>query len=190
VRCFMTSISRINASALLLIKQANAQTAQSQPQKAASSTLIAIAHGQTDQTTGAAAQTQDAAKDSLLNLTKFKLDLYERTGQALGVKMDDYTDPTKYAAALRAAVIAIQIHNPQGWRLIVNDIEEKLGLHKLGVSLDDVIGSIANPAGASDQKLNEAWKHQLANYGAGDDGTAAHPADNTYGIGLYLPIKV
>jgi hypothetical protein len=107
----------------------------------------------------------------------------------LGVNEDSYASPREYASALRQAVSKIKTQ--PNWQATIAGIEKELGLDKLGVSLETVIDSIANPDGESNKALTEALERQIAKGNAGTDGgEAVQPfAVEINEIGLYGPAK-
>ncbi len=112
-----------------------------------------------------AAATGSAAASSLaenffsvnyVDANEIKMQLFERLGGELGLDMNDYDDLSNYARDLRHAVQGLL--REDGGEDLLNEIEQDLGLDKLGVSIDDVINAIDNPDGAADDKLTEAIK--------------------------------
>jgi hypothetical protein len=177
----MTPVSNVNSTALLILQQAKPAQAAGQPK----ADLAATANGVSSKT---AQTTQD---DSMLEVTRLKVDLFERTGQALGVNMKDYASLDKYAAALRQAISQIKALNPERWPEIKAGIEHELGLDKLGVSLDTVVDSIGNTDGESNKALTKALEKQIAKGGGGfDNAKAPYSAVQINEIGLYSPAKV
>lgn len=86
------------------------------------------------------------------DLTQMKLALYEGVGRELGVDISEFQDVSEYSRALKAVVGEIR-QQPNGQRMI-DLIEHKLGLDKLGISLDGLIASLTEPA--SEEKLTSA----------------------------------
>jgi hypothetical protein len=190
----MTPVSNVNSAALLILQQAKSVTTASGQNRTNSGDVAAIANGLSSKTggTGQTAQAQSGISDSTFNLNKLKVDLYERTGQALGVDIKDYASPQAYAAALSNAVGEIKSQNPGTWQTIIAGVEHQLGLDKLGVSLGTVIDSIANPGGDSDKKLDKALAKLAGIDIGGNDSAQASPlsAVQVNEIGLYSPAGV
>ncbi|HEV2506842.1 MAG TPA: hypothetical protein VGV39_27470 [Mesorhizobium sp.] len=123
-----------------------------------------------------------------LDVTALKVSLIERAGQELGVKQSDYVSTREYGAALQQAFASLQ-RSPNAY-LVIKEIEKKLGLDEIGISLEDLINAIADPDGKGNEKLNNAleiYVHGIVDrdrYGAasGDKTPASHPLDE---IGIY-----
>jgi len=154
------NISGNNSLSLQILRQS--RSAGSEPNKTKPIDLSTIASGASAKTEGA--DPVSTSSDSMLELTRLKVALYEKTGRALGVKMEDYASPNEYAAALSSAVYKIKIETPSHWPEIKAGIEHDLGLDKLGVSLETVIDSIGGGEGA--KTLDEALKKQISGGGS------------------------
>lgn len=89
-----------------------------------------------------------------LDVTALKVSLIERAGQELGVKQSDYASPREYGAALKQAFASLQ-RNPDAY-LVIKEIEKKLGLDEIGISLEDLINAVSDPDGKGNEKLNKA----------------------------------
>jgi len=159
----MTSISSSPNSALLILQAQSSAAADKT--KTAAPDLVATANGQAPvQKAGISPQpTQAESKisDALFSvnnrsITQMKLDLIDRTGEALGIKKDDYASTDDFVAAMKKVVTNIKAH--EGWEQVIAKIEKDLGLDKLGVSLEDVINSARDPE--KDDKVTEALKKQ------------------------------
>ena len=135
---------------------------------------MAIANGAT-----AAAQTNAASTASPDNTLEQEIQLYKRVGQILGVKIEDYASSTDYANALINAINKIKANNPTQWPEIEIYIEQKLGLDKLGVSLDTVISAISGNAESSSALYNAIKKNSVA------FNTDHLSTDESNNIGLY-----
>ena len=158
-------VSHVNTSALLLLRQANA-AATGRP----------VDPTGVDPRTGYAAQVTNSP-DAAAQAQRFAL--YQKLGDALGVKMQNFASGSDFAAALTKAVSALKLQSGTQWSQVKVGLEQKLGLDKLGVSLDTVIASLTHPDAA--KTLDGALtKHASAR----DDTSAdAHSQD----AGLYSP---
>lgn len=105
------------------------------------------------------------------NLSKMKVDLYKRVGEALGVKESDYDSFKDYGVALQRAVGQLKL--APNAQQVITGIEKEIGLNKLGVSLDTVINAIIDPTGTDNDKLNAALEKKI---GLDDDGLYGHAA--------------
>lgn len=90
------------------------------------------------------------------NLTKAKMELIDRTAEALGVKRDDYADNKDFVSAMREALLELKIKSGEEAILA---LEKHLGLDELGLKIDDVIYSASDPE--RDDKVTEALKLKL-----------------------------
>lgn len=123
-----------------------------------------------------------------LDVTALKVSLIERAGQELGIKQSDYASTREYGAALQQAFASLQ-RSPNAY-LVIKDIEKKLGLDEIGISLEDLINAIADPDGKGNEKLNnalEVYVHGIVGhdrFGAASGGKppAPNPLDE---IGIY-----
>jgi hypothetical protein len=168
------NISGTGSLSLQILRQS--RSAVFEQNKAKPIDLSAIASGASAKAGGA--DPVSTSSDSMLELTRLKVALYERTGRALGVKMEDYASPSEYAAALSSAVYKIKTETPAHWPEIKAGIEHDLGLDKLGVSLEAVIDSIGG--GESANTLDEALKKQISGGGSKASQQSA---------GLYSPMS-
>lgn len=120
-----------------------------------------------------------------LDVTALKVSLIERAGQELGVKQSDYASLKEYGAALRQAFAELK-RQPNAY-LIIKDIEKKLGLNEIKISLEELIDAIEDPDGKANEKLNkvlEVYVHGLVgrDRGAADKATTPNLMDE---IGIY-----
>lgn len=99
------------------------------------------------------------------NLNKMKVDLYQRVGEALGVRESDHESFQAYGLALQQAVGQLKL--APNAQLVIAGLEKEIGLDKLGVSLDTVINAIIDPMGDDNDKLDAALQKQI---GTDDDG--------------------
>ena len=73
----------------------------------------------------AKAKISDAFMDSPIDIQQLKFNLFQRAGEELGVKMDDFKDPRDYASALRGAIGKIRMM-PEG-AMVLSAIEKDAG---------------------------------------------------------------
>jgi len=135
----------------------------------------------------AKAKISDAFMDSPIDIQQLKFNLMRRLGEELGVKMDDFEDPRDYGSALRGVIAKIKA-TPQG-ATALTALGRKLGLDKLGISIDDLVDAISSPDGEGGKKLDAALRAET-----GEDAKKAAEAVETVlrGIktdetGLYAP---
>jgi len=171
----------ISAIAVSLFKSASPPVPQQRPQ-AGPAALVAAAHGvRLPDLTGHSSiggAAVESVFDSGFDVQKLKVDLMRRAGEELGVRMEDFESPRNYAAALRAALGHLKAS--PGGATAITALEKKLGLDKLGVSLDDLISAIDNPDGKASGKLDTALGAK-----AGENAQAPMRAVVTDEDGLY-----
>jgi len=110
--------------------------------------------------------------------TQMKARLFERVGQAFGIKQDDYKSLFAYGSAIKKAVDDLKQKSPSA----VTQIEKKLGLDELGVSLDTLVNAVVDPQGSDGDKLDAALKKSLGEHDKGKDkGVSPQPDE----IGVY-----
>lgn len=185
----MTSIPGVNSTASLILQQLNS-TAPAPQGENNSVNVAAIANGlniKAGPETHAQAKINDTL--SATSLTQARMQLYKRVGEELGVKEEDYTTPQQWAAALRGVVRSIRAQ--KGGDAVILEIEQKLGLDKLGVSLDTVIDSIADPNGGASKALNDALKKAAGKglIAIGNGDTGLNGAVQLNEIGMYRLAK-
>lgn len=152
----MTLVAPLATTAVQILSQRPVQGAATggpRNQPAAITTLDLAANGKSK----VAGAVFDA---STPDVTQLKLDLFKRTGAALGVNEEDYASGKDYGAALSAAVVAIKSRPDAEFAIL--KIEKKLGLDKLGISLRTVIDAIADPSSGADNELTAALAAQMA----------------------------
>jgi hypothetical protein len=85
------------------------------------------------------------------SVSKLKMQLFEKVGEALGVKLESYIDFSDFAKDVEAAYIKMK---REGGQLAINAIERETGLDKLGLTLRDVVESMKDPEG--EDKVSKA----------------------------------
>lgn len=153
----MTTVSSVNSAALLILQQVSSASAPNQ-EKFSSDKLVAVANGVSDKigVTKQPGQSQAKISESMfsvnhVSINKMKLDLIDRTGKALGVNPDDYASRDEFVDAMQKAYGKLKFEGGTG---AVVALEKKLGLDKLGVSIEDVINSARDPG--HNDKLTKA----------------------------------
>jgi len=173
-------ISAVSSTAVLILQQPGLSAATGAQRKTDAPDLVAIANGAR---IGAAnAAPAQAQSDEMAQITERKAQLYQKVGEELGVKMEDYPSMSAYAGALREVITKAQTLHPEAWPQTKADIEHKLGLDKLGISLDTLVASIDGSDTDANDALTKALEREMGHVGA--SGAAAHAADDA---GLYTP---
>jgi hypothetical protein len=197
----MTLVSNPNSTALLILQKTNFNQVTDQKISLSSSDLAAasISAKSTIRVTAQPSQAESKIAGALysvnsVSVTEMKLDLIDRTGKALGVNQEDYASRDEFVDAMRRALGKLKI---EGGMAAVIALEKELGLDKLGVSVDDVIASAADPD--SNDKLTKALKEEAGILsdeegneeeveGEGEDrASAVFQADE---IGLYSAVTL
>ena len=182
----MTSVPLLNSTASLVLQLTRSPAGGPQDKKD-SADVAAIANGMAGISgPETQAQAKIAGMQSATSVTELRVRLYKRVGEELGVKQEDYATPQQWAAAMRQAVSVIRGQGNEGAAAIL-EIEQKLGLDKLGVSLDTVIDSISDPGGGASKALNDALKKAVAkgDIAAGGDDVGADGTVRLNEIGMY-----
>lgn len=160
----MPSISSINSSALQIMRQYRPSSPAVGDTISGGNDIVATANGVGDPFRDArAAASESVFSVNHVDVTKMKLDLMEKVGEAFGIKMDDYDSQASYGSAIRRVVS--EIKKQDDGSLVLAGIEKDLGLDKLGMSIDSMINAIIDPQGNDGEKLDAALKRQ-----AGEDG--------------------
>lgn len=152
----MISVNSIALQILRADRTPSASTAEQQP---AGRDLIAVANNlnKASDRPGADA-TEDIFSIHHIDANQLKIRLFERVGEQFGIDMDDHESLASYGEAIREAVALLRQY-PGGY-IQLEEIEKKLGLNELGVSIDTVINAIIDPDGRHDDKLEEALKRK------------------------------
>lgn len=117
------------------------------------------------------------------SVNQLKVDIFKRTGEALGIEEKDFASTKAYGAAL-SEVVATLKSSPNA-KQIITSIEKKLGLDKLGVSLETVIDAIVDPSSGADDELNQALERQLGAFDGPASTRAKRPHIQSDELGLY-----
>lgn len=158
----MVAIASVATTALLVLRQ-SALAPQSLAQRApAQESLLATANGSPE--ASPAAKSRGRIAEALFDrsapdVTEMKVHLYERLGKAFGISMEDFDSPGAFGSAIAEKIS--QMKRDPGGSMALMEIEKKLGLDKLGISLDTLVDAIINVGGDSDKKLTEALVRKL-----------------------------
>ncbi|RUT99647.1 hypothetical protein EOD23_24765 [Mesorhizobium sp. USDA-HM6] len=178
----MSSISALNNAALLIL----------QPQRPTSAaigdSLVASINGVSAGTGAGLPLTQARARitESMfsvnnLDATQMKARLFERVGKEFGIDQDDYDSLFSYGSAIKTALDDLKQKSPSR----IAEIEKKLGLDELGISLDTLVNAIVDPNGGDGDKLDAALEKKAGDHGRGEGKAASHTPTQPDEIGLY-----
>jgi hypothetical protein len=161
----MLSPPSLNSAALLILQQASPLAASTEARKTTpGDDLIATANGLAQQgpsraSTQAEAKISEALFDSsAFDVTAMKINLMRRLGEEFGISLDDHASQASFGTAIKDAIA--QIKRQDGGMLVLAAIERKLGLDKLGLSLDTLVNAITDPKGGDAEKLDAALRKQ------------------------------
>lgn len=173
------SLSPLNSAALLILQP------QRQSSSAGSAADALVASVNRVGAPGAGSplvQAQGKINDSMFSVnnvdaTEMKTRLLERVGKEFGIDQKDYDSLSSYGAAVKNAVDALLRKSP----FAASEIEKKLGLDKLGVTLQNVVNAMIDPGGSDDDKLDAALKRQLGEPDKGKNASARFDELGRYG---------
>jgi hypothetical protein len=182
----MPSLSALNSAALLILLQPRpSSTAGS-----AGADLVAGIDGVSSPTGSGFGsplmQAQAKISESMFSVnsidpTAMKVRLIERVGKEFGIDQDDYESLHSYGSAIKKAVDALKLKSPS----VLHEIEKKLGLDELGVSLDTLVNAIMDPTGNDGDKLDAALGKHLRDFAKDKGKAAALTSIQPDEIGLY-----
>jgi hypothetical protein len=174
----MSPTSPVNAAAVLILQQANAALASPEKTRPAGDGLLAAANGLPGalESSKPSAQAQAKVNEALFSTTvvdlhQLKINLMQRLGLAFGVNLEDYKSAAEFGGVIRGLVA--EIKNQENGALQLREIEKKLGLDTLGISLDTLVNAIIDPEGSDGEKLDAALKKKLGIEDK-DDGKEAY----------------
>jgi hypothetical protein len=143
----MSSIFPLNTTALLILQQPRTLAGPTDRGLADISGVSGPA-GAGSPFTQARAKISDAMFSvNSVDPTEMKVKLIERLGEEFGIKQSDYKSMASYGTDIRRA-----IEEPKakpGSAQAITAIEKKLGLDKLGISLDDLVDATIDPNGTA-----------------------------------------
>jgi hypothetical protein len=166
----MTSVFSANKVALQVLQQPVVSSGAAKKTSVADA-ILSIANGNPAnkssdaQVSSQPTKTQSKDSDDLfgvnsVDITKIKLNLYKRLGQEIGINEDDYDTLPEYGEA-----IARQLKHVSPAAL--QEVAHKLGLDKMGVSIQTLIQSMVDPNGKANETLTKALE---AYYNKDSDG--------------------
>lgn len=144
----MISLPPISNAASAILTQALDVAAKHPAQADTSSALIAVASGarptqaETSITTSHATLSAQLFSLDRVDITKVKMQLFERVGEALGVKLKEFANFDDFAKQVE---IAYRDVLRDDGILAIKAIEREAGLDELNLSLKDVVDSMKNP---------------------------------------------
>lgn len=174
----MSSLSALGNVALLILQQRPISATGS-----AGANLVASVNGVSSSTVSgspfieAQGKINDMFSVNNVDPTEMKTRLFERVGKEFGIEQKDYDSLSSYGAAVKNAVDALMRKSP----FAAVEIEKKLGLDKLGVTLENVVNAMVDPGGSDDERLDAALKRQLGQPDKGKGASARLDEIGRYG---------
>ncbi|MET3596483.1 MULTISPECIES: hypothetical protein [Mesorhizobium] len=180
----MSPLSALNNAALLILQP---QRSTSVSASVGDSLVASINRAHAG--TGAASpltQAQARITESMfsvnnLDATQMKARLFERVGKEFGIDQDDYDSLFSYGSAIKTALDDLKQKSPSS----IAEIEKKLGLDELGISLDTLVNAIVDPNGSDGDRLDAALEKKAGDRGRGEGKAASHTPTQPDEIGLY-----
>ncbi len=162
----------VNSIALQLLRydwRSPEATGEKQP---AGADMIATANGVNKPSKPEqAGTTRDIYSVHHIDANQLKMHLFERLGKEFGIDMSEYDSLSAYGEAIRDAVELLR-RAPGGY-LLLPEIEKKLGLDKLGITIDTLINAILDPDSRHDDEVDEALRRETGE--DVEDGRKADP---------------
>jgi hypothetical protein len=176
----MTPTPPIASAALQILQQSNlaAERARQTSPMSAPDAILAAANGVPVSGSDAQVSAQARAKvsealfdQSVPNVNKLKINLMERLGAEFGVKLEDFETASAFGSAVQRIIGEMKMQAGGALRLI--EIERKLGLDKLGITLDQLVNAIVDPTSTDGEKLDKALGEQLSTMTTDDKAEAS-----------------
>jgi hypothetical protein len=175
----MSSISPVNTTALLILQQPRALAGSADNDPAGISGISGLL-GSGSPFAQAPAKISDAMFSvNSVDPTEMKVRLIERLGKEFGIEPSDYKSMADYGADIKRAVDALKAKPGSAMAIIA--IEKKLGLDKLGISLDDLVGATIDPNGDASKKVDAALRKQAGEMGKSQGGSLQSDEIGIYG---------
>ncbi len=97
---------------------------------------------------------------SVPTVSQKRIELMRRVGDEFGLKLEDFETSSKFGAAVREKIGQIKLQ--PGGALALAAIEKKVGLDKLGISLDDFVDAMMDPGGDEAKNSMRRWRRRSA----------------------------
>lgn len=174
----MTSMPPLNSAALAILQQAASSSVTADKSTLPGVDLLAAANGIESGASAPSKQAQAKISEALFSpsapsVHEFKINLMRRLGEEFGVSLDDFETASAFGSAIQG--IVAKMRSEPGGALRMIEIERKLGLDDLGISLDTLINAIIDPASSDGEKLEAALKEQIGEL-ENDEGKDAREA--------------
>ncbi len=106
-----------------------------------------------------ASATQSVFDRQTPDINEMKINLMERLGKEFNISLDDFESSRAFGLAIKRVVQAIK-YKQDGMGYLI-ELERKLGLDKLGISIDTLIGAMIDPKGHDNEKLEAALRTKI-----------------------------
>ncbi|MDA5401063.1 hypothetical protein OQ273_20985 [Hoeflea prorocentri] len=149
----------VNSAALHILRHDQLPSASAVDRDAKGPDLIATANNVKNASNGAQAKTvDDVFSVHHVDHNQLKMRLFERLGAEFGIKMSEYDSMSDYGEAIRKAIVEMT-REPLGY-IMLQEIEKKLGLDELGITIDTLVKAIIDPESSHNDKVDEALKRR------------------------------
>lgn len=155
----MSLVPPINSAATLILQQSKISPIPLDNSTSPNDDIIAAANGTRAREEAKDVKTADDYWGVFqTDPTQMKVQIFKALGEAFGFDIKDFGSMKSYGEAIRAKVEKMRT-TPEG-RHALADIEKKLGLSELGISLDTLIEAVIDPEGAANDELEAALAKQ------------------------------
>lgn len=184
----MSPVLPVNSNAALILQQSKINPIPLDKNKAPDNDILAVANGIDARKEAKDVKTADDYWGVFqTDPTQMKAKLFKALGDAFGFDIKDFKSIKSFGNAIRAKVEKMKM-SPEG-RHALADIEKKLGLAELGISLDTLIEAIISPEGAASDKLDAALAEQSTEEDELAEAVEILDSVKVDGNGLYNPFS-
>lgn len=182
----MPPVSPMNSTAALILQQSKISPIPLDNSTSPNDDILAVANGVDAREEARDVKTADDYWGVFqTDPTQLKVQLFKALAEAFGLDMQDFGSISSFGEAIRAKVEEMKM-DPEG-RKILAEIEKKLGLSELGISLDTLIEAVINPDGAANDELEAALAKESADEDELAEAVEILGSVEVDGNGLYRP---
>jgi hypothetical protein len=156
----MTSVPPIASAALQILQQSSLnQAASDKTEPSTANGILAAANGVSSAGSSATDQARKKVSEALFDqsvpdVNKLKIHLMERLGAEFGISYEDFETASAFGTAIQR--LMGEMRYEAGGLARFREIERKLGLDELGISLDEFVSAIIDPDSSEGEKLDKA----------------------------------
>ncbi|PCI05259.1 MAG: hypothetical protein COB78_01180 [Hyphomicrobiales bacterium] len=182
----MSLVPPVNSSATYILQQSKINPMHLDKSASPNDNILAVANGIDAREEARDVKTADDYWGVFqTDPTQMKAKLFMALGEAFGLDMKDFKSISSFGNAIRAKLEKMKT-TPEGRQTLLN-IEKKLGLAELGISLDTLIEAVINPEGAANDKLEAALEKQSTEEDELAEAVEILGSAKVDGNGLYSP---